>query len=163
MLNFEEGSEPSVPDGDPASEWDVTEYAGGSPGVIGPDLAADGMLAYGCRVGFWRVMRSFRERELPLTVCGCAPARERHPAAAAAIRTARFDVGCHGWRCEEHFDLSEAVERERIAGAVGSLTQTMGERPLGWYFSSRLGVNTRRLLVEEGGFLYDSDAYDDEL
>jgi allantoinase len=163
VLNFEEGSEPSVPDGDPASEWGLTEYGGASPGVVGRDLAAEGMFAYGSRVGFWRIMRLFQERELPLTVFGCALALERHPAAATAIRAGGFDVCCHGWRWEKHFELPEAVERERIARAVASLMQTMGERPLGWYCRSGPSVNTRRLLVEEGGFLYDSDAYDDEL
>ena len=163
VLNFEEGSEPSVPDGDPASEWGLTEYGASSPGVVGRDLAAEGMFAYGSRVGFWRIMRLFAERGLPLTVFGCALALERNPPAAAAIRDAGFDVCCHGWRWEKHFELAEDVERERIARAVASLRQTLGERPLGWYCRSGPGVNTRRLLVEEGGFLYDSDAYDDEL
>ncbi len=163
VLNFEEGSEPSIPDGDPVSEWGLTEYGTSNPGVVGRDLAAEGMFAYGSRVGFWRIMRLFAERGLPLTVFGCALALERNPPAAAAIRDAGFDVCCHGWRWEKHFELAEDVERERIARAVASLRQTMGERPLGWYCRSGPGVNTRRLLVEEGGFLYDSDAYDDEL
>jgi len=163
VLNFEEGSEPSIGDGDPASEWGLTEYGGTSPGVIGRDLAAEGMFAYGSRVGFWRVLRLFGERALPMTVFGCALALERNPPAAAAIKAAGFDVCCHGWRWEKHFELDETTERERIARAVASLTRTMGARPLGWYCRSGPGVNTRRLLVEEGGFLYDSDAYDDEL
>jgi allantoinase len=163
VLNFEEGSEPSIPDGDAASEWGLTEYGASSPGVPGRDLAAEGMFAYGSRVGFWRILRLFQERGLPLTVFGCALALERHPPAAAAIKAADYDICCHGWRWEKHFELSEDVERERIARAVASLQRTMGERPLGWYCRSGPGVNTRRLLVEEGGFLYDSDAYDDEL
>jgi len=163
VLNFEEGSEPSVPDGDPASEWGLTEYGTSPPGVKGRDLAAEGVFGYGVRVGFWRIMRLFQERDLPMTVFGCALALERHPPAAAAIAAAGYDVCCHGWRWEKHFELAEDVERERIARAVASLTRTMGERPLGWYCRSGPGVNTRRLLVEEGGFLYDSDAYDDEL
>ena len=163
VLNYEEGSEPSVPDGDPASEWGLTENGMLNPGVKGRDLAAEGMFAYGSRVGFWRVMRLFAERNLPLTVFGCALALERHPPAAAAIRAAGHDVCCHGWRWEKHFELAEADERERIRRAVASLQQTMGERPLGWYCRYGPSLNTRRLLVEEGGFLYDSDAYDDEL
>ena len=163
VLNFEEGSEPSVPDGDPASEWGLTEYGGNNPGVPGRDLAAEGMFAYGSRVGFWRILRLFAERGWPMTVFGCALALERNPPAAAAIKQAGFDVCCHGWRWEKHFELNEATERERITRAVASLRATMGERPLGWYCRSGPGVNTRRLLVEEGGFLYDSDAYDDEL
>jgi putative urate catabolism protein len=163
VLNFEEGSEPSVPDGDPASEWGLTEYGATSPGVVGRDLAAEGMFAYGSRVGFWRILRLFQERGLPMTIFGCALALERNPAAAAAIKAAGFDICCHGWRWEKHFELSEATERERINRAVASLQQTMGERPLGWYCRSGPSVNTRRLIMEEGGFLYDSDAYDDEL
>ena len=152
VLNFEEGSEPSVPDGDPASEWGLTEYGVASPGVVGRDLAAEGMFGYGSRVGFWRVLRLFQERGLPMTIFGCALALERNPPAAEAIRQADYDVCCHGWRWEKHFELSEEVERERIARAVASIKQTMGERPLGWYCRSGPSVNTRRLLVEEGGF-----------
>ncbi|MDQ2765173.1 MAG: polysaccharide deacetylase family protein, partial [Pseudomonadota bacterium] len=163
VLNFEEGSEPSVPDGDPASEWGLTEYGGASPGVAGRDLAAEGMFAYGSRVGFWRVLRLFQERGLPMTIFGCALALERNKPAAEAIKQAGYDVCCHGWRWEKHFEMAEDFERDRIAHAVASLQATMGERPLGWYCRSGPGVNTRRLLVEEGGFLYDSDAYDDEL
>jgi allantoinase len=163
VLNYEEGSEPSVPDGDPASEWGLTENGMLNPGVKGRDLAAEGMFAYGSRVGFWRIMRLFAERNLPLTVFGCALALERHPPAVAAIRSAGLDVCCHGWRWEKHWELSEAEERERIRRAVASLQQTMGERPLGWYCRYGPSLNTRRLLAEEGGFLYDSDAYDDEL
>jgi allantoinase len=163
VLNYEEGSEPSVPDGDPASEWGLTENGMLNPGVAGRDLAAEGMFAYGSRVAFWRIMRLFAERNLPLTVFGCALALERHPPAAAAIRAAGHDVCCHGWRWEKHFELSEAEERERIRRAVASLQDTMGERPLGWYCRYGPSLNTRNLLVEEGGFLYDSDAYDDEL
>ena len=155
VLNYEEGSEPSVPDGDPASEWGLTENGMLNPGVKGRDLAAEGMFAYGSRVAFWRIMRLFAERGLPLTVFGCALALERHPPAAAAIRAAGHDICCHGWRWEKHFELSEAEERERIRRAVASLQQTMGERPLGWYCRYGPSLNTRKLLVEEGGFLYD--------
>ena len=115
VLNYEEGSEPSVPDGDPASEWGLTENGMLNPGVKGRDLAAEGMFAYGSRVGFWRVMRLFAERGIPLTVFGCALALERHPPAAAAIRAAGHDICCHGWRWEKHYELSETEERERIA------------------------------------------------
>lgn len=163
VLNVEEGSEPSVPDGDLVSEWALTEYGGSNPNVPGRDLAAEGMFAYGSRVGFWRIMRLFQERNWPLTVFACALALERNLPAAAAIRQAGHDICCHGWRWEKHYEMIEAFERDRIARAVASLRQTMGDRPLGWYCRSGPGVNTRRLLMEEGGFLYDSDAYDDEL
>ena len=157
VLNFEEGSEPSIGDGDPASEWGLTEYGGSDPGVKGRDLAAEGMFAYGARVGFWRIMRLFAERSLPMTIFGCALALERNTPAAAAIAAAGHDICCHGWRWEKHFELDEQTERDRIVRAIASIQKTMGERPLGWYCRSGPGVNTRRLLVEEGGFLYDSD------
>jgi allantoinase len=121
------------------------------------------MFEYGSRVGFWRVLRLFKERGLPLTVFGCALALERNPAVAAAIRESGFDVCSHGWRWIKHYELPEEEEREHIRRAVESQAKTIGERPLGWYCRSGPGVNTRRLLVEEGGFLYDSDAYNDEL
>ena len=100
---------------------------------------------------------------MPLTVFGCALALERHPQAAAAIAAAGYDVCCHGWRWINHYDLSEQEEREHIHRAVESLRRTVGDRPYGWYCRYGPSVNTRRLLVEEGGFLYDSDAYNDEL
>lgn len=162
VLNFEEGSEPSVQDGEGYSEHGLTELAY-DPGVRGRDLAAEGMFAYGVRVGLWRVLRLFAERGLPLTVFGCALALERHPPAAAAIRAAGHDVCCHGWRWIKHYQMSEAEERAQIARAVASLERTVGARPLGWYCRYGPSTATRRLLVEEGGFLYDSDAYDDDL
>jgi peptidoglycan/xylan/chitin deacetylase (PgdA/CDA1 family) len=121
------------------------------------------MFEYGSRVGFWRLLRLFRERELPVTIFACALALERNPEAAKAIREAGLDICCHGWRWVEHYKLAEEEEREHIYKAVASLTKTLGSRPLGWYCRSAPSVNTRRLLVEEGGFLYDSDAYNDEL
>ena len=164
VLNYEEGSEPSVPgwrsrlgvgpDRERHAEPGRDRGATWPPRACSPTAAAS---------AFWRIMRLFAERSLPLTVFGCALALERHPPAAAAIRAAGHDVCCHGWRWEKHFELSEAEERERIRRAVASLQQTMGERPLGWYCRYGPSLNTRSLLVEEGGFLYDSDAYDDEL
>lgn len=163
VMNYEEGSEPSVQDGEGFSEWALTEAAGLGQSGAGRDLAAEGMFEYGSRVGFWRLMRLFRERGLPATVFGCALALERNPEAAAAIREAGHDVCCHGWRWVKHFELSEAEEREHIRRAVASLERTVGARPDGWYCRYGPSVNTRRLVVEEGGFLYDSDSYADEL
>jgi allantoinase len=161
VMNYEEGSEYNVHD-DGFSESTLTE-SGGLSDVKGRDLAAESMFEYGSRVGFWRVIRLFKERGLPLTVFGCALAFERNPATAAAIRESGFDVCSHGWRWVKHYELSEDEERRHIRMAIESMTKTFGERPLGWYCRSGPSVNTRRLLVEEGGFLYDSDAYNDEL
>jgi putative urate catabolism protein len=161
VINYEEGSEYNVHDGDGFSEGTLTEAPGRD--VQGRDLAAEGMFEYGSRVGIWRVLRLFRERGLPLTVFGCALALERNPKVAAAIREAGYDVCSHGWRWVKHYQLKEDEEREHIGKAIASLQTTVGARPVGWYCRYGPSVNTRRLLVEEGGFLYDSDAYNDEL
>ena len=163
VMNYEEGSEPSVQDGEGHTELGLTEAHGLNQGVKGRDLAGESMFEYGSRVGFWRLLRLFQERGMPMTVFGCALALERNPEAAAAIRAAGYDVCCHGWRWIKHFELSEDEEREHIRLAVASLQKTVGERPLGWYCRYGPSVNTRRLVVEEGGFTYDSDSYADEL
>jgi putative urate catabolism protein len=163
VLNFEEGSEASFADGDGYSEAGLTEASTQSEGFEGRDLAAESMFEYGSRIGFWRVMRLFQERDLPMTIFGCALALDRHPPAAQAIAQAGHDVCCHGWRWIKHFELEEEEEREHIHKAIASLQQSVGARPLGWYCRYGPSVNTRRLLVQEGGFLYDSDAYNDEL
>ena len=160
VVNFEEGSESTMAE-DGLTEKGLTEMP--TSDVKDRDLGAESMFEYGARVGFWRILRMLEERNLPMTVFGCALALERHPTAAAAIRRAGFDVCCHGWRWIKHYELAEGEERDHIQRAVASLTRTMGERPLGWYCRYAPSVNTRRLLVEEGGFLYDSDSYSDEL
>jgi len=163
VVNYEEGSEPSVQDGEGYTETGLTESTSSASGLKGRDLAGEGMFEYGSRVGFWRLHRTFLERGLPLTVFGCALALERNPEAAQAIRAAGWDVCCHGWRWVRHFLLSEEEEREHIRRAIQSLKQTVGDRPAGWYCRYGPSVNTRRLLVEEGGFTYDSDYYGEEL
>jgi peptidoglycan/xylan/chitin deacetylase (PgdA/CDA1 family) len=161
VLNVEEGSEPSFDDGDGLSEAGLTE--GGAGSFEGRDLAAESMFEYGSRVGFWRLHRLLQERGMPATIFGCALALERNPEIARAIRDSGYDVCAHGWRWERHQWFREDEERERIRRTVESLAATTGERPVGWYCRYGAGLNTRRLLQEEGGFLYDSDAYNDEL
>jgi putative urate catabolism protein len=163
VLNYEEGSEYRVSEGDHRNEIGLAEAPGGRVPEGQPDLAFETMYQYGSRVGFWRILKLFKDRAIPLTVFGCALALERNLAAAEAIARQEYDVCCHGWRWVEQFRLGEAVEREHIARAVESLTRTIGTRPLGWYCRYGPSVDTRRLIVEEGGFLYDSDAYNDEL
>jgi allantoinase len=162
VLNYEEGSELSIADGDgksePGVEGAIAQFAPGQR-----DLAAESMFEYGSRVGFWRITRLFDERKIPFTVYACALALERNRRAARAIAERGYDICCHGWRWVQMFRLSEADEREHIRLAVASLEKTVGRRPLGWYCRYGPSINTRRLLVEEGGFLYDSDAYNDDL
>jgi putative urate catabolism protein len=163
VMNYEEGSEYSVGDGDGVTDTGLVEGVGAPVARGERDLAAESMFEYGSRVGFWRIMRIFAERKLPMTIYACALALERHPPAAAAIKAAGYDICCHGWRWIEHFKLSEEEERKHIRLAIDSLQKSVGDRPLGWYCRYGPSVNTRRLVMEEGGFLYDSDAYNDDL
>jgi peptidoglycan/xylan/chitin deacetylase (PgdA/CDA1 family) len=163
VLNIEEGSEYSIGDGDGFAEATLTEFDRSYVPHGDRDLAAESMFEYGSRVGVWRVLRLFEERGLPLTLNACAMAVERHAELAAVIRDRNYDICCHGWRWVDHFLLSEEVERQHIARAIESLERSIGRRPLGWCCRTGPSINTRRLLNEAGGFLYDSDAYNDEL
>ena len=163
VINYEEGSEYNNADADGRTELGLAEAPGGRVPPGRRDMAFESMYEYGSRVGFWRLMRLFQERGLPATIFGCAVALQRNPQVVAAIGAAGFDICCHGYRWEEHFAMTPDEERERIRLAVASIQSLTGQRPLGWYCRFGPSENTRRLLVEEGGFLYDSDAYNDEL
>jgi peptidoglycan/xylan/chitin deacetylase (PgdA/CDA1 family) len=126
------------------------------------NLQVESMYEYGSRVGFWRLMRIFAQRSIPVSVFAVGMALERHPDAAAAIVEAGHEVVSHGYRWLDYQFVSEDLEREHLRLAVQSITRATGSRPLGWY-TGRLSPNTRRLVVEEGGFLYDADAYNDDL
>jgi putative urate catabolism protein len=163
VMNYEEGSEYSIPDGDEHSETYLTEVPGASLGPNKRDLIVESVYEYGSRAGFWRLMRIFKERNIPITVFGAALALERNPEAARAIRDAGYEVCSHGWRWVGVQDMSEEQERAEMKRAVESIERTIGERPYGWYCRYAPSENTRRLVVEEGGFLYDSNSYDDDL
>jgi peptidoglycan/xylan/chitin deacetylase (PgdA/CDA1 family) len=161
VINYEEGSEPSFPDGDGETESGLTE--GGSGGFAGRDLAAESMFEYGSRVGIWRVLRLLQERNLPVTVFACGLALERNPEVARVISESDIDVCSHGRRWVRPQRLTEIEEAAEIKRAYESITATTGRSPAGWYCRYSPTVNTRRLVVEHGGFLYDSDAYNDDL
>jgi putative urate catabolism protein len=163
VLNYEEGSEYSIPDGDGISETYLSEVPGATLGPGNRDLIVESIYEYGSRAGFWRLMRMFEERALRVTIFGAALALERNPEAARAIAAAGHEVCSHGWRWIGFSAMPLAEERAQMERAVASITATVGERPLGWYCRYAPSENTRRLVVEEGGFLYDSDAYDDDL
>jgi len=163
VLNYEEGSEYSIPDGDGTSETYLTEVPGATLGPGKRDLIVESVYEYGSRAGFWRLMRMFEERALAVTVFGAALALERNPEAARAIAAAQHEVCSHGWRWIGFQAMPIDEERTQMSRAVASIERTMGERPLGWYCRYAPSENTRRLVVEEGGFLYDSDAYNDDL
>ena len=163
VINFEEGSELSYPAGDGVSEGGLTEMLGSDLGVRGRDLGAESMFEYGARVGFWRLHRIFTRFQVPVTIFGCAKAFEANPPAAAAIAASDWDICSHGYRWTNHPGLSKSEERRQIAAAVELIHRTTGKTPIGWYCRYAPSKNTRRLLVEHGGFLYDSDTYNDEL
>ena len=163
VLNVEEGAEPSIPDGDPATETALTDGIREEVPAGIRDYVAESLFEYGSRVGFWRIIRLMTERGIPLTVNACAQALSRNSEIAAAIRESGFDLCCHGDRFVRHFLLTEAEERKVIARSVAGFEQAIGRRPLGWQSRYSPSQNTRALLVEHGGFLYDSDSYADDL
>jgi peptidoglycan/xylan/chitin deacetylase (PgdA/CDA1 family) len=163
VLNVEEGAEPSIADGDAATEIALTDGVAGEVPPGTRDFVAETLFEYGSRVGFWRLTDLFAERGARLTINACAQALERNGEIAAAIRHGDFDLCCHGDRFVRHAGMSEDEERGVIARAVASLERTVGRKPLGWQSRYTPSERTRALLVEQGGFLYDADSYADDL
>lgn len=161
VLNFEEGGENHVLHGDAGSEQFLSDIIGAASY---PDrhMSMDSLYEYGSRAGFWRIHDEFQRRGLPLTVFGVAMALARNPAIVEAIKAADYDVVSHGWRWIHYQHLDIQTERQHMQQAVEGLTALFGKKPLGWY-TGRDSPNTRRLVVEQGDFLYDSDYYGDDL
>ena len=162
VLNYEEGGENNVLHGDAGSEAFLSEMVGAQSHAGARSMAMESLYEYGSRAGFWRLHRLFTARQAPLTVYGVAMALARHPAAVEAMKTAGWEVASHGLRWIDYQNISEEVERRHIAEAIALHTEVTGERPLGWY-QGRTSPNTARLVVEEGGFVYDADSYADDL
>jgi allantoinase len=161
VLNHEEGAENCVLDGDPCSETFLSEIIGATAFPM-RHMSMESLFEYGSRAGLWRVLRAFEQRRLPLTVFGVARALERHPEAVAAYRELGHEIAAHGLRWINYQQVDEATERAHLAEAVAILKQLTGAAPLGWY-TGRDSPNTRRLVVEQGGYVYDSDSYADDL
>jgi putative urate catabolism protein len=161
VLNYEEGGENSVLHGDPASEQFLSEIVGAAA-YAARHLSMESIYEYGSRVGVWRILREFERRALPLTVFGVSMALERHPEVTAAFVELGHEIACHGWRWIHYQDVDEATEREHLRRGVAIIERLTGQRPLGWY-TGRDSPNTRRLVADHGGFLYDADYYGDEL
>ena len=161
VLNYEEGGENAVLHGDAGSEQFLSEMF--NPAAY-PErhMSMEGIYEYGSRVGVWRILREFEKRQLPLTVFGVSTALQRHPELTAALREMGHEIACHGWKWIHYQGVDEATEREHMRLAMDILQKMTGERPVGWY-TGRDSPNTRRLLVDQGGFEYDSDYYGDEL
>lgn len=163
VLNYEEGSEYSIANGDGRSETALIEVNAARVPLGHRDLASESMYEYGSRVGFWRIARLFQDRGLPLTVFAAALALERNGRVAKAIADSDWDIVAHGYRWIEHYHLDEATERDHIAKAYSSITASTGKAPQGWYCRYSPSEHTRRLIVEHGGYGYDSDAYNDDV
>ncbi|WP_419759953.1 polysaccharide deacetylase family protein [Acidisoma sp.] len=162
VLNVEEGGEYSLLHGDRHAEYALTDAGVTTPLQGGRDLNVESTFEYGSRAGFWTIMQLLRDRGCQATIYAVGMALERNPAAAAEIKASGFDVVCHGYRWIDYHGVPEEVERAEIARNAEAITTIIGRAPIGWY-TGRPSANTRRLVVEHGGFLFDCDAYNDDL
>ncbi|ERM00012.1 polysaccharide deacetylase [Brucella intermedia 229E] len=163
VVNYEEGGECCVLDGDPASECLLSEIVGAQAWQGQRNLNMESIYEYGARSGFWRLWRAFTRRNMPVTVYGVTLAMARNPPeAVAAMKEADWEIASHGLRWWEYKDVPEEIEREHIREAVRLHTEITGSRPLGIY-QGKPSDNTLKLVMEEGGFLYSADSYADEL
>jgi len=160
VVNVEEGAELSLASGDARNEsvHEIREEVTGQP-----DPCMETHFAYGARAGLWRILDAFATHDMRATFSACGRAVAHSPHLARAPADAGHEVSAHGWRWESHANMPEDVERTVIAGTIAAIEHASGQRPVGWHTRSAPSLNTRRLLREEGGFLYDSDAYDDDL
>ena len=162
VVNYEEGGENNILHGDATSEAFLSEIVGAQAWPGQRHMNMESIYEYGARAGFWRLHRLFTERKVPVTVYGVATALMRSPEQVAAMKSAGWEIASHGLKWIEYKDFSETDERQHLREAIRIQMEVTGTRPLGWY-TGRCSVNTRRLVMEEGGFLYDSDDYSDEL
>jgi putative urate catabolism protein len=162
VVNYEEGGERCILHGDPESEAFLSEVLGAQPWLGQRHMNVESMYEYGSRAGFWRLWRMFTERNVPVTVFGVATALARHPDAVAAMKEAGWEIASHGLKWIDYKDVPEAEECAHMAEAIRIHTATTGTRPLGWY-TGRSSANTLKAVLDDGGFLYSSDSYADDL
>ena len=161
VLNYEEGAENSVLHGDAGSEQFLSEIFN-PPSFAERHLSMESIYEYGSRTGVWRILREFEKRKLPLTVFGVGMALQRNLDATAAFVELGHEIACHGWRWISYQSIDEATEREHMRLGLDAIERLTGTRPLGWY-TGRDSPQTRRLVADDGGLLYDSDYYGDDL
>jgi putative urate catabolism protein len=162
VVNYEEGGESNILHGDPTSEWLLSEIVGAQPWPNQRHMNMESIYEYGSRAGFWRIWRAFTSRGIPVTSYAVATAMARNPEAVAAMNEAGWEIASHGLKWLEYKDFPEAEERRHIREAIRIHTEVAGERPLGFY-QGKASANTTRLVMEEGGFVYSSDSYADDL
>jgi allantoinase len=161
VLNYEEGAENCVLNGDKNSEVFLSEIIGAQP-VKGRHINMESLYEYGSRSGFWRLHKLFQEKKIPLTIFGVGMALEKNPEICKAIKSAGYEVASHGWRWIDYQNIKKSEEKKHMQLAIKTHKNIFGDRPLGWY-TGRCSPNTRDLVLEDGGFLYDSDSYSDDL
>jgi len=161
VLNYEEGSENCILHGDTYSETFLSEIIGAKP-IKGRHMSMESLYEYGSRRGFWRIHELFQEKKMPLTIFGVAMALERNKEICEEIKKSDYEIASHGWRWIDYQNVPRSTEKKHMQLAINSIKKIFGERPLGWY-TGRCSPNTRDLVMEEGGFLYDSDSYSDDL
>ncbi|MFR9749681.1 allantoinase PuuE [Nocardia sp. 004] len=161
VLNYEEGAENCVLDGDQMSETHLSDLV---PAEAFPDrsMGMESMFEYGSRVGVWRVLRAFESRDIPLTIFGVSRALERNPLVVAEFKRLGCEIACHALRWIDYQTMDPQTERQHVDEAVQIITKLFGEPPRGW-FTGRCSPQTRELVVEHGGFTYDSDSFADDL
>ena len=161
VLNYEEGAENCVLNGDKNSEVFLSEIIGAQP-IKGRHMNMESLYEYGSRAGFWRLHNLFQEKEIPITIFGVGMALEKNPEICKAIIEADYEVASHGWRWIDYQNIKKSEEKKHMQLAIKAHTKIFGKRPDGWY-TGRCSPNTRDLVMEDGGFLYDSDSYSDDL
>ena len=162
VLNYEEGGENSILHGDDSSETFLSEIIGAKAYQGARHMSMESLYEYGSRSGVWRILRLFEEFNIPITIFAVGLAIARNRQLADYLVDHNYDICAHGFRWIDYQFVEEEVEREHIKDCISILTEFLGKRPEGWY-TGRNSPNTRKLIIEEGGFLYDSDAYDDDL
>ena len=161
VLNYEEGGENSVLHGDKSSEIFLSEIIG-AKAIEGRHINMESLYEYGSRVGFWRIHRLFKKYNLPLTIFGVGMALERNIEICKEMKNSNYEIASHGWRWIDYQNVSKSVEKKHMQKAISSIKKIFGNRPVGWY-TGRCSPNTLDLVIEDGGFLYCSDTYSDDL
>jgi len=161
VLNYEEGAENCVLNGDKYSETFLSEIIG-SPPIKGRHINMESLYEYGSRRGFWRIHKLFQEKKIPITIFGVGMALEKNPEICRAIKNSDYEVASHGWRWIDYQNIKKSIEKKHMKLAIETHKKIFGSRPQGWY-TGRCSPNTRDLVFDDGGFLYDSDSYSDDL
>ena len=161
VLNYEEGGENNILHGDKYSETFLSEIIG-AQAFKDRHISMESMYEFGSRRGFWRLHKLFQEKKIPITIFGVAMALERNPEVCEAIKNGNYEVACHGWRWIDYQNVKKSTEKKDMKLAIKTIKKIFGKRPLGWY-TGRCSPNTRDLVFDDGGFLYDSDSYSDDL